>query len=132
MDVKWKVTAAAGTADVCLKKDTGSSYPLIMAIPVLISVLWLMFDKDGDGLLMMADFSMFYLLFPQHPPRFYFFPPKSTSSPLPTVSGPSNSAFLPRCKLFSMFLPLRIVSTPKETTPIAKPCRRSSDSEGAR
>lgn len=38
MDVKWKVTAAApavpGTADVSVKKDTGSSYPLIMALPV--------------------------------------------------------------------------------------------------
>lgn len=36
--------------------------------------------------------------------------------------------FPPRCKFFSMFLPLRIVSTLKETTLIAKPCRKSSDS----
>lgn len=42
MNVKWKVIsprspaapAVLGTADVSVKKDTGSSYPLIMAIPV--------------------------------------------------------------------------------------------------
>lgn len=52
-NVKWKVipprspaaaAAVVGTADVSVKKDTGSSYPLIMATPALIRVLWLMFD----------------------------------------------------------------------------------------
>lgn len=57
---------------------------------------------------------------------------KNSERPTPpgvfTILRHDYSVFPPRCKLFSMFLPLRIVSTLKETTPIAEPCRKSSDS----
>lgn len=62
-----------------------------------------------------------------------FFFSKNSEQPTPLVLSPllhhDYSCFPPRYKLFSMFLPLRIVPTLKETTLIAKPCRKSSDSE---
>lgn len=138
MNVKWKVLpprspaapAVLGTADVSIKKDTGSSYRLIMAIPVLIRVLWLMFDKDSDGLkTISARLPSCFLCDAFDKPSFFS---KNSEQPTPpgifTILDHDFSVFPPRCKLFSIFLPLRIVSTLKETTLIAKPCRKSSDS----
>lgn len=96
-----------------------------------------MSDKDADRFEMFPacfhscflsdafDKTSFFFLF-------FFFDRRTVSSPLPLVFFPllhhDYSVPPPSThKLFSMFLPLRIVSTLKETTLIAKPCPKSRD-----
>lgn len=56
---------------------------------------------------------VFFAKYSEQPTPPPYFPPSYT---VPTLK------FFSHCKLFSMFLPLRIVSALKETTVIAKPC----------
>ena len=89
-----------------------------MAIPVLIRVLWLMFDEQGD-----RSSGCFLRVFT----------PVSCAIPSATQEAewaahspwyvlPPTPSLHSSEELFSMFLPLRVVSALKETTVIAKPC----------
>lgn len=73
-----------------------------MMIPVLIRVLWLMFDEEGDRL------------------SWCF---QDVFTPVSCTVSSVKYVFIRRLgsKLFSMFLPLRVVSALEETTAIAKP-----------
>lgn len=72
-----------------------------MTIPVLIRVLWLMFDEEGDRL------------------SWCF---QDVFTPVSCTVSSVKYVFIRRLgsKLFSMFLPLRVVSALEETTAIAK------------
>lgn len=86
--------------------------PQIKAIPVLIRVLWLMFDEEGDRL--SGCFYSCFLWDTFIKTRFFFLSRVGSQSSLVFFSllhHCSALVFFSHGKLFSMFLPLRVVST---------------------
>lgn len=103
--------------------------PQIMTIPALIRVLWLMFDEEGDrwrGCFQHVCTPVSWVIPSVKQEGFSFFHEAQWAAHSPWYFPPSYTvltlSFFSHCKLFSMFLPLRIVSTLRKTTVIAKPC----------